>query len=147
MVHNAGPHNGDLDGIDDFADLDFVGQKIQVRKLGVDPADNFPDVGLHGNRLDSPGKHAVYALREKGTGRVLHFGEALDADRRLLQHLNDAKTNAGVFSTIASPSAGFEMQILKTVNGKAAAKTLEARYNDTFLSIFKQRPPDNRTRH
>jgi hypothetical protein len=77
LVHKAGPYNGDLDGTDDFADVDFVGQKIQGRKLGIDTVDNFPDVGLHWNRLDSPGKHAVYALREKETGRILHLARHL----------------------------------------------------------------------
>ncbi|MEZ6132845.1 MAG: polymorphic toxin-type HINT domain-containing protein [Planctomycetaceae bacterium] len=59
LVHNSQNYGSDLD---DLADLDFVGQKIQGRKLGIDPGDNFADLKLHGNRLDAPGPHTVYAF-------------------------------------------------------------------------------------
>jgi hypothetical protein len=40
-----------------------------------------------------------------------------------------------------------EVELLSTVEGKAAAHELEARYINTFRRIFGKRPPYNRSNH
>jgi len=130
LVHNACPSDA-FDGLDD---LDFKGQKSEGRKLGIDPSDNFPDLHLNGNRLDTPGPHDVYVIRESKSGRLLHFGET---GRGFLERF---KEQQGKFKRL-----GFDIEVnlLETVDGKAAAKELEKRYIETYIKIFGQRPPFN----
>jgi hypothetical protein len=130
LVHNACPSDA-FDGLDD---LDFKGQKLDGRKLGIEQADNFPDLHLNGNRLDTPGPHDVYVIRERGSGRLLHFGET---GRGFLERF---KEQQGKFKRLG---IDIEVDLLETVDGKAAARQLEKRYIETYIKIFGQRPPFN----
>jgi hypothetical protein len=134
LVHNACPSDA-FDGLDD---LDFKGQKTEGRKLGIDPADNFPDLHLNGNRLDTPGPHDVYVIRDRRSGQLLHFGETGGGYlNRLRQHRRD----------FGKLGIDVEVDWLATVDGKSAAKQLERRYIETYVKIFRQRPPFNPVNH
>ena len=130
LVHNA--CSGDaFDGLDD---LDFKGQKLAGRKLGIDPSDNFPDLHIHANRLDTPGPHDVYVIRERGSGRLMKFGET---GRGFVKRFTEQQ---GEFKNLG---IDIEVDLLATVDGKTAARQLEKRYIETYIKIFGQRPPFN----
>ena len=130
LVHNACPSDA-FDGLDD---LDFKGQKTEGRKLGIDPADSFPNLHLNGNRLDTPGPHDVYVIRERRSGRLLKFGET---GRGVFERFKEQQRK------LKKPGIDIEVDLLQTVDGKAAAKQLEKRYIETYIKIFGQRPPFN----
>ncbi|HVC97345.1 MAG TPA: hypothetical protein VND64_26930 [Pirellulales bacterium] len=130
LVHNS--------CLDDFADLDFNGQKIAGRGFGIDEADNFPDLALHGNRLDSPGAHVVYAVIDTANGSVLRFGETGNFISRSQYWRNWFETEKGLIVDVLP---------LRVAQGKEAAKALETRFISTFKSIFGVRPRFNRTNH
>jgi hypothetical protein len=130
LVHNACPSDA-FDGLDD---LDFKGQKTEGRKLGIDPADSFPNLHLNGNRLDTPGPYDVYVIRERRSGRLLKFGET---GRGVFERFKEQQRK------LKKPGIDIEVDLLQTVDGKAAAKQLEKRYIETYIKIFEQRPPFN----
>ncbi len=92
----------------------------------------------HANSLSTNGIHDVYVVREIGSGRLLHFGE----------------TGRGYLSRFAEHQRAFDklgidirVDLLKTVDGKAAARQLESRYIDTYRRTYGQRPPFNQSNH
>ena len=93
---------------------------------------------VHGNSLAAQGPHDVYVLREAGTGRLLHFGET---GRGYLTRFAEYQRD------YARLGIDIEVDLLRTVEGKAAARAWETRYIDTFRRIFGQRPPDNPVNH
>ena len=134
LVHNACPSDA-FDGLDD---LDFKGQRSEGRKLGIDPSDNFPDLHLNGNRLDTLGLHDVYVIRDKSNGKLLHFGETGRGIRnRFKEHRRD----------FAKIGVEIDVDILATFDGKSAARALESRYIETYMRIFYKRPPFNSVNH
>lgn len=93
---------------------------------------------VHGNSLAAQGAHDVYVLREAGSGRLLHFGETGRGYlTRFAEHQRD----------YARLGIDIEVDLLRTVEGKAAARAWETRYIDTFRRIFGQRPPNNPVNH
>lgn len=93
---------------------------------------------VHGNSLAATGAHDVYVLREAGSGRLLHFGETGRGYlTRFAEHQRD----------FAGRGIDIEVQLLRTVEGKAAARALETRYIDTFNRFFQQRPTFNPVNH
>ncbi|MFN0197433.1 MAG: Hint domain-containing protein [Planctomycetaceae bacterium] len=102
-THGALVHNMcGVGGLDDFADLNFKGQKALGRRLGIDEIDNFPDLNLHKNRLDTPGPHTVYAVRDSN-GRILKFGETGDLPTRSKNHTRWFKNNEGINEPPSKP--------------------------------------------
>ncbi len=93
---------------------------------------------VHGNSLAATGAHDVYVLRKAGTGRLLHFGETGRGYlTRFAEHQRD----------YARLGIDIEVDLLRTVDGKAAARSLETRYIDTFRGVFGRRPPNNPIHH
>ena len=77
-------------------------------------------------------------LREAGTGRLLHFGETGRGYlTRFAEHQRD----------YARLGMDIEVDLLRTVDGKANARALETRYIDTFNRVFGQRPQLNSVNH
>jgi RHS repeat-associated protein len=86
---------------------------------------------LNGNSLLATGPHDVYVIRGIETGRILHFGETGRGYlTRFEEHFDD-------FSELG---IGVRVDLLGTVEGKAAARALENRYINTYLKIFGERP-------
>ena len=93
---------------------------------------------VHGNSLAAQGTHDVYVLREAGSGRLLHFGETGRGYlTRFAEHQRD----------YARLGVDIEVDLLRTVEGKAAARVWETKYIDTFRRVFGQRPPNNPVNH
>jgi len=86
---------------------------------------------IHGNSLTATGPHDVYVLRDAGSGRLLHFGETgRSYVTRLAEHQRD----------YARQGIRLQIDLLDTVEGKAAARALESRYILTYTRVFGQRP-------
>jgi hypothetical protein len=134
LVHNAYSKDA-FDGLDG---MDFEGQKVLGRKLGIDPEDNFPDLHLNGNRLDTPGPHDVYVIRDAKSGELLHFGET---GRGYLTRWREQ------LRTFNKMGMDIRVELLQTVDGKNAARQLERRYIETYERIFGRRPPFNHSNH
>ena len=93
---------------------------------------------VHGNSLAATGAHDVYVLRDASSGRLLHFGETGRGFlTRFAEHQRD----------YAGLGIRIRVDLLNTVEGKAAARALERRYIDTFRRVFGQRPPFNLLNH
>ena len=88
--------------------------------------------GTHGNRLDSPGLHDVYVVRDANTNRILHFGETG----------RGYKTRGNEWAKKLQEEYGLDVIVrrLRTVEGKGAAKALETRYIKTYEKMFGIRP-------
>jgi hypothetical protein len=88
--------------------------------------------GVHGNSLDADGLHDVYVIRQKVTDQVLHFGETgrgyLTRGEEWRKKLNN---EFGLDTYV---------ELLKTVDGKRAAKVLETKYIKTYEKIFGNKP-------
>jgi len=80
----------------------------------------------HGNSLLSTGPHDVYAIREFGTDVTLHIGETGDPIVR----------NAYWKRIFGKAEIDVYYQQLISVEGKEAAKLIEARYIKTFRKLF-----------
>jgi hypothetical protein len=93
---------------------------------------------VHGNSLLASGPHDVYALREVGTRRILHFGET---GRGYLTRFAEHQR------FYAKLGIDIEVQLLRTVEGKLAGRALEGRYIDAYSRVFGQRPPFNPVNH
>jgi hypothetical protein len=92
----------------------------------------------HGNGLAAIGPHDVYAIRDAATGQVLHFGETGRGYlTRFAEHQRD----------VARLGIDIDVELLSTVEGKAAAKALETRYITTYRRVFGSRPPFNFSDH
>lgn len=92
----------------------------------------------HRNRLDAAGPHDVYVLREAGSGRLLHFGET---GRGYLTRFTEHQRQ------FAKRGIDIEVDLLRTVEGKAAARQLETRYIKTYARTFGERPRYNPVNH
>jgi RHS repeat-associated protein len=93
---------------------------------------------VHGNSLAATGPHDVYVLRDASTRELLHFGETGRGYlTRLAEHQRD----------YAKLGIRLKVDLLHTVEGKAAARALESRYIDTYIRVFGQRPPFNPVNH
>jgi hypothetical protein len=93
---------------------------------------------VHGNSLLASGPHDVYAMVDRASGQVLHFGE----------------TGRGAMTRGAEwrryfQGLGIDTDVvpLRTVQGKAAARALETRYIDTYERMFGSKPQYNLSRH
>jgi hypothetical protein len=93
---------------------------------------NKQEKGIHGNSLDATGPHDLYVIRQKGTDQILHFGET----GRGYQIRGDE------WSKHLKNEYGLEtyVDLLKTVEGKRAAKVLETKYIKTYEKIFGHKP-------
>lgn len=94
--------------------------------------------GVHPNSLLATGPHDVYVIRDAGTGHLLHFGE----------------TGRGYLVSFAEHQRDFaqlgirvRVDLLDTVEGRAASRILESRYIDTYRRLFGLRPPFNLYNH
>lgn len=93
---------------------------------------------VHGNSLAATGPHDVYVLRNANTGELLHFGETGRGYlTRFAEHQRD----------YARLGIDIDIELLRTVEGKAAARAFESRYIDTYIRVFGQRPPFNPVNH
>jgi hypothetical protein len=96
------------------------------------------DGPVHGNSLAATGPHDVYVLRAAGSGELLHFGETgRGFTRRFAEHQR----------AYAVQGMDIEAQLLRSVDGKAAARGWESRYIDTYIRVFGKRPPNNGVNH
>ncbi|MFC2146887.1 hypothetical protein ACFLRT_05940, partial [Acidobacteriota bacterium] len=93
---------------------------------------------LHGNRLDAPGAHDVYAVIEQKTGELLRFGETGRG------YLVRAREWINYFQ---KKGIDVVLKRLKTVSGKGAAKLLETRYIETYKKIFGKLPKYQKNFH
>jgi hypothetical protein len=94
--------------------------------------------GVHGNSLLSKGPHDVYVLRKEGSGELLHFGET---GRGYLTRFSEHQRD------FAKQGLEVEVELLRTVEGKAAAKALELKYIQTYIKVYGKRPPNNPVNH
>jgi RHS repeat-associated protein len=93
---------------------------------------------VHGNSLRATGPHDVYVIRDANTRQLLHFGETgRGYQTRFVEHQRD----------YAVDGTDISVDLLRTVEGKRAAKALERRYIRTYTKIFGQRPPENPVDH
>ena len=110
-----------------------------AKKPGPKPA--IKDKPIHGNDLNASGPHDLYVVRNKKTGEVLRFGETgRDINTRLDEHVRKFKKDHNYTEPVL-------IERLKTVEGKAAVKELETRYNKTYQKLYKKRPPFNFNDH
>ena len=87
---------------------------------------------MHGNRLDTPGPHDVYVIRDRSSGRIYHFGETgRGFETRGTEWVRALKEDYGLNTVV---------EYLRTVDGKAAAKALETRYIKTYEKAFGIKP-------
>jgi RHS repeat-associated protein len=87
---------------------------------------------LHRNRLDTPGPHDVYVIRDADTRRIYHFGETgRGYEVRGREWARKLYTEYGLDTYV---------EHLRTVEGKRAAKILETRYITTYERLFGFRP-------
>lgn len=87
---------------------------------------------FHGNDSRSPGWHALYAIRDSETDRVLHFGETgRDIHSRVAEWQEKIRVLYGR-ETYPEP--------LGAVKGKATAKALETKYIRTYEKIRGHKP-------
>ncbi|MEX1027927.1 MAG: Hint domain-containing protein, partial [Candidatus Paceibacterota bacterium] len=93
---------------------------------------------VHGNSLAAQGAHDVYVLRDAASDRLLHFGET---GRGYLTRFAEHQREYALLGI------DIEVDLLRTVEGKAAARALETTYIDTFRRIFGQRPSNNPVNH
>jgi RHS repeat-associated protein len=93
---------------------------------------------IHGNRLDAPGAHDVYAVIEQKTGELLRFGETGRG------YLVRAREWINYFQ---KKGIDVVLKRLKTVSGKGAAKLLETRYIETYKKIFGKLPKYQKNFH
>lgn len=93
---------------------------------------------IHGNSLFAKGPHDVYAIREARTGRILHFGETGRGYLTRFEEHFDAFSKLGI---------DVDVDLLETVEGKAAARALEKRFINIYMKIFGKRPLFNPVNH
>ncbi|MFN7770826.1 MAG: polymorphic toxin-type HINT domain-containing protein [Planctomycetaceae bacterium] len=93
---------------------------------------------VHGNSLLATGSHDVYVLRNAETRELLHFGET---------GRGYVARSAGHQRDYAKLGIDIDVDLLRSVEGKAAARLLEKRYIETYMRIFGQRPPYNPVNH
>lgn len=87
---------------------------------------------LHGNSLRAAGPHDIYVIRDAKSGRILHFGETgRGFEVRGAEWVRKLKKEYGIDAII---------EHVRTVDGKAAAKTLETRYVMTYEKICGTKP-------
>jgi len=87
---------------------------------------------VHGNSLSATGPHDVYAIRDRTTQRVYHFGQTgRGAEVRGGEWIRKLRKEYGL-DTFVVP--------LRTVEGKAAARALETRYINTYDKVFGFKP-------
>jgi hypothetical protein len=96
------------------------------------------DGPVHGNSLAATGPHDVYVLLAAGSGELLHFGET---GRGFMTRFAEHQR------AYATRGMDIEVQLLRSVDGKGAARALESRYIDTYMRIFGKRPPNNPVNH
>ena len=87
----------------------------------------------HGNKLDSSGPHDVYAIRDKKTGQVYHFGETG----------RGWKTRGREWASKLKKEHGLQTEVTplkKNLKGKKAAKNLETKYIKTYEKIHGEKP-------
>ena len=109
-----------------------------VSKPGTDHGfRDFPQIPTP-NSLLASGAHDVYVIRDAGTGQLLHFGET---GRGYLTRFAEHQRS------FANQGLDIEVNLLRTVEGKVAAKALELRYIQTYTKTFGQRPPFNPVNH
>ena len=103
------------------------------------PEAHFSEPRLH-LRLETAatGPHDVYVIRNTSNGELLHFGE----------------TGRGYMTRLAEHQRSFnrlgidvDVELLRSLEGKAAARALESRYIDSYRRIFGKRPPFNFNDH
>ena len=71
-------------------------------------------------------------------GELLHFGETGRGYlTRFAEHQRD----------YAKLGIDIDVDLLRSIEGKAAARSLESRYIETYMRIFGQRPPYNPVNH
>lgn len=87
---------------------------------------------LHGNSSLAGGAHDVYVMRDVKTGQIYHFGETG----------RGYQVRGAEWARILDKQFGLkaDVQLLRTVEGKAAAKALETRYIKTFEKAFGTKP-------
>lgn len=102
-----------------------------------------PSTAVHGNSLAATGPHDVYAVRARmdqqvngggqvSAGQILHFGESGRGWQK----------RGGERARYFRQEYGIETftDQLSTVEGKAAAKTSETKYIDTYEKVFGRKP-------
>ena len=92
---------------------------------------------VHGNSLRATGNHTVYAITDRSTGRVLRFGESGRSQSRASE-LRRGFSRQGI---------DIDIRTIRTVEGKAAARSLETRYIQTYRRVYGHRPPFNLNDH
>lgn len=90
--------------------------------------------GVHENSLLAKGPHDVYIIRDSATGQLLHFGETGRG------YLTRFTVHQRAF---AASGIEIEVNFLRMVEGKAAAKALEFRYIETYTKTYGRRPSHN----
>jgi RHS repeat-associated protein len=93
---------------------------------------------VHGNNLQATGDHVVYAVTDRSSGQVLRFGETG----------RDVSVRGSEWRRFfARQGIDVDIQPLRTVEGKAAARQIETKYITTFERLFGHRPEFNLSDH